>query len=121
MSICGPLLGLAFGMFMAFSLSRIHNQPIMEANLTVCLPYMLFYIAEHENVHVSGILALVTMGLYMTNVGKTQISSESDEAIHSIWKYIGFTAETLIFLITGFVLGGEFVNDPDLFEWIWIF
>ena len=83
----------------------------MEANLTVCLPYILFYTAEHHDVHVSGILALVTMGLYMTNVGKTQISSESDEAIHSIWHYIGFMAETLIFLLTGIVLGGEFVNE----------
>ena len=111
MSLLGPLLGLFFGMIMAFLLSRIHNQPIMEANLTVCLPYILFYTAEHHDVHVSGILALVTMGLYMTNVGKTQISSESDEAIHSIWHYIGFMAETLIFLLTGIVLGGEFVNE----------
>ena len=66
MSLLGPLLGLAFGMLMAFALSRIYNQPIMEANLTVCLPYICFYVAEHKDVHVSGILALVTMGLYMT-------------------------------------------------------
>ena len=107
MSLGGPLLGLAFGLIMKFLLSRIHNQPIMEANLTVCLPYVCFYIAEHDKVHVSGILALVTMGLYMTNIGKTQISSESTHSIHAIWGYIGFMAETLIFLLTGFVLGGE--------------
>ena len=79
----------------------------MEANLTVCLPYVCFYVAEHEWVHVSGILALVTMGLYMSDVGKTQISSDSEHSIHAIWGYIGFSAETLIFLLTGFVLGGE--------------
>lgn len=118
MSLLGPLLGLFFGFIMAFLLSRIHNQPIMEANLTVCLPYILFYVAERPDVHVSGILALVTMGLYMTNVGKTQISSESDEAIHSIWHYIGFSAETLIFLLTGVVLGGEFVSGSFKFIWI---
>ena len=82
----------------------------MEANVTVCLPYICFYVAEHEYVHVSGILAIVTMGLYMTNVGKTEISTESDQSIHAIWKYIGFTAETLIFILTGFVLGGTFAE-----------
>jgi len=86
----------------------------MEANLTVCLPYICFYVAEHEKIHVSGILALVSMGLYMTNVGRTQISSESDQSIHAIWGYIGFVAETLIFLLTGFVLGGEFANVKPL-------
>lgn len=106
MSIGGPLLGLAFGFIMKFLLSMTYNQPTMEANITVCLPYLCFYVAEHEEVHVSGILALVTMGLYMTNVGKTQISSDSEMQIHAIWSYIGFVAETLIFFLTGFVLGG---------------
>ena len=82
------------------------------------MPYILFYIAEHHYVHVSGILALVAMGLYMTNRGRTRISTESEEAIHSIWSYIGFVAETLIFLLTGIVLGGEFVASDNL-EAIW--
>lgn len=82
------------------------------------MPYILFYTAEHHSVHVSGILALVAMGLYMTNRGRTRISTESEEAIHAIWSYIGFTAETLIFLLTGIVLGGELV--ADTFEPWWI-
>ena len=90
----------------------------MQANLTVCFPYICFYVAEHHSVHVSGILALVAMGLYMTNRGRTGISTESEEAIHAIWSYIGFAAETLIFMLTGIVLGGEYVQKSV--EWIWI-
>eukprot|EP00354_Favella_ehrenbergii_P005389 CAMPEP_0170454136 /NCGR_PEP_ID=MMETSP0123-20130129/2489_1 /TAXON_ID=182087 /ORGANISM="Favella ehrenbergii, Strain Fehren 1" /LENGTH=343 /DNA_ID=CAMNT_0010716749 /DNA_START=444 /DNA_END=1476 /DNA_ORIENTATION=- len=117
MSLLGPLLGLAFGMLMSFILSRLHNEPILEANLTLCLPYILFYVSEHPAVHVSGILALVACGLYMTtNRGRTHISSESEEAIHHIWSYFGFAAETLIFLLTGYVLGGTFYS----FQWIWL-
>ena len=118
MSIAGPLLGLAFGIAMAWILSRIHNQPIMEANVTVCLPYILFYTAEHHSVHVSGILALVAMGLYMTNIGHLGISTESYMAIEHIWHYISFVAETLIFMLTGIVLGTEFVTES--FEPVWI-
>lgn len=54
----------------------------------------------------------------MTNRGRTHISNESEEAIHHIWSYIGFGAETLIFLLTGYVLGGTFYTDD--FEWIWL-
>lgn len=65
---------------MTFLLQRIHNQPIMEANLTVCMPYIVFYIAEHHTIHVSGILALVAMGLFMAKKGRaTGISIESEE------------------------------------------
>ena len=116
MSLGGPLLGLAFGMLMSFTLSRVHNEPIIEANLTLCIPYILFYVSEHPKVHVSGILALVACGLYMTNRGRTHISTESEEAIHHVWHYFGFAAETLIFLLTGYVLGGTFYS----FQWIWL-
>ena len=82
------------------------------------VPYILFYTAEHHSVHVSGILALVAMGLYMTNIGRMGISTESEKAIEHIWHYIGFVAETLIFMLTGIVLGTEFVTDA--FEPIWV-
>ena len=119
MSLLGPLLGLAFGILMTMALKRIHNQPIMEANITVCFPYIAFYVAEHHNVHVSGILALVAMGLFMTRSGKTTaISTESEESIHAIWSYIGFAAETLIFALTGLILGGEMVRDGVKLIWI---
>lgn len=115
MSIGGPLLGIGFGMVLSFILQYIHNEPILEGNLTLCMPYLLFYVAEHESVHVSGILATVAMGLYMTN-SRTRISTESEEAIHVIWSYVAFVAETLIFLETGIVLGGTFFS----FQWIWL-
>lgn len=117
MSFLGPLLGLFFGFIMAWILSRIHNEPIMEATVTVCMPYILFFICEHHSVHISGILALVAMGLYMTNKGRMRISTESDEAIHAIWHFIGFGAETLIFLLTGIILGE---TEYENFSWIWV-
>ena len=118
MSLLGPLLGLGFGILMAIILSRIHNEPIMEANITVCFPYILFYVAEHHDVHVSGILALVAMGLYMNYEGHVGVSTESTAAIENIWHYVAFVAETLIFWLTGIVLGAEFAMDS--FEPIWI-
>jgi sodium/hydrogen exchanger 10/11 len=46
LSLGGPLLGIAFGILLEFWLSRIHNKPKLEVNLTICFSYLTFYVAE---------------------------------------------------------------------------
>mgnify|MGYP006091504959 CR=1 FL=1 len=74
----------------------------------------MFYIAEflsgeESKFKLSGILALVTFGLYMSYSGKTQISSESQHALHHIWGYIGFAAESIIFILSGIIIGDRII------------
>ena len=85
LSMGGPLLGLLAAMILVFWLSRVHNKPVLEANLTVTFAYLTFYAAERPEIHVSGILALVCLGLYMARAGKSRISAESEHAVHSVW------------------------------------
>jgi NhaP-type Na+/H+ or K+/H+ antiporter len=77
----------------------------------------MFYLAEFTTLGFSGILALVALGLYMTYSGKTKISVESQHALHHIWGYIGFCAETLIFILSGIIIGDRFLGgqyyDPN--------
>jgi len=75
LSFGGPLLGIIGGMFISFILKRIHNNFVLEVNTTIFASYLFFFIAEGTSLHVSGILAIVTLGLYMTNTGKTRISA----------------------------------------------
>lgn len=105
LSLGGILLGIAGGMFLSQILKRIHNDAVLEMNSTIFVSYLLFYIAESTPLHVSGILAVVALGLYMTNTGKTWISSQSEHTIHNIWGYVGFVAETAIFIISGIIMG----------------
>lgn len=100
----GTALGIVGGMVVAFLLARIHNNAVLEVNTTIFSAYIIFYIAE-VTLKVSGILALVALGLYMTNVGKTQISADSEHAVHHVWGYIGFVAETAIFMLSGVIMG----------------
>ena len=104
LAIGGPLLGLIFGVILTTWLARINRKPILEANLTVCIAYITFYTAEHSAIHVSGILALVVLGLYSSHVGKARLTEASEEAIHAIWSYIGFCAESAIFLFAGMIM-----------------
>ena len=41
----------------------------------------------------------------MTNTGKTKISAESEHAVHHVWGYVGFVAETVIFIVSGVIIG----------------
>lgn len=112
LSVGGPLLGCLGGMFLSFMLKRIHNNGVLEVNATVFTSYIIFFIAESTPVEVSGILAIVFLGLYMTNTGKTRISAESEHSVHHVWGYIGFVAETVIFILTGIIMG-ERAMRPD--------
>lgn len=85
LSLGGPVLGFVFAVILTFWLSRINNAPVLEVNLTICFAYACYYIAELPSVHVSGILAIVSLGLYMTKKGKNSISAESEYAVHQVW------------------------------------
>ena len=116
MSILAPIVGIIVGWLMSKWLKRVHNNPVLEGNLTICVPYILFYFCEHFKM--SGILGLVACGLYMTKVGKTKISVEAEHSVHAIWSYIGYAAETMIFGITGLILG-DIIYFHFNIEWLY--
>jgi NhaP-type Na+/H+ or K+/H+ antiporter len=105
LSLGGPLLGLIWAVVLSAWLKRIYNDSVLEVNITIFSSYLLFYVAENTGLKVSGILAMVALGLYMNNRGKTKISSHSEAAVHHVWSYIGYITETVIFLLTGVIVG----------------
>jgi len=111
------LLGLAGGLVTSFILSKIHNNGTLEVNTTIFCSYMLFFVAENI-FKVSGILAIVALGLYMTNTGKTKISAESEHAVHHVWGYIGFVAETVIFIVSGIIMGQRSMEDENFITYV---
>jgi NhaP-type Na+/H+ or K+/H+ antiporter len=105
LSLGGPLLGVIFGILVELILHRIHNNYVLEVNLTIVAAYLCWYVAENTDLHVSGILAIVFLGIWMSHFGKTGISVHSEHALHHVWGYVGFAAETLIFMLAGIVIG----------------
>jgi len=85
LSLGGLVLGLVFGIILSWVLKYIHNDSVLECNSTIVCCYLVFYIAEGTPLHVSGILALVALGLYMTRGGKTNISVNSEASLHHVW------------------------------------
>ena len=113
LSLIGPLVGYVFGVLLEFMLTFIHNNYVLETNLSIVAVYLCWYLAENTALHVSGILAIVVLGVYMSEFGKTAISAESEHALHHIWGYVGFVAETLIFMLAGIIIGVSSIRLED--------
>jgi len=111
LSIGGPLIGIACGVISSWWLKRIYDDPTLEIAVTFLTCYITFWIAELSGAHVSGILALVSLGFYMSGVGKTYISVRSENDLHAFWKFMGWTGETLIFVLSGVIIGNKVFAD----------
>lgn len=85
------------------------TDPQVEITLTVLTAFGSFAIADHF--HASGVLAVVTAGLVMGNVGimdsgVRHFTSRGREAVVAVWDFGAFVANSLIFLLIGLRTAG---------------
>ncbi|RZK46043.1 MAG: sodium:proton antiporter, partial [Hymenobacter sp.] len=72
--------------------------------LTVLLPFGVYLAAEH--VHVSGVLAVVFMGLMMSRRSHDIYDNQTRLLKHSFWNVVGFLLNGLVFILIGLQLRG---------------
>lgn len=86
---------------------RIHNDPILTVNVTFIICYLTYYVADNVDLgaKVSGIMALVSLGIYLSIFGKTKISSEDKRTVIIFWKYVVYAGESTIFILAGILVG----------------
>ena len=81
LSVGGPALGLFIGVLAYPILKKIMNGHAIFVLGTILLSYFTFYICESEffKIHVSGILALVCQGVYLSYKLKGRIVGSLEE------------------------------------------
>jgi CPA1 family monovalent cation:H+ antiporter len=73
---------------------------LVEITLTTLAAWGSFLLAEHF--HVSGVLAALTAGLLVGNVGwMGSISDSGRPAVLSFWEYVAFLINSLVFILIG--------------------
>ena len=105
-SVAGGILcgGLTAGVLLL--LAGQTKDPLIEITFTTFAAYASFLLAEQF--HYSGILACLTAGLVVGNIGPLgAISSRGREAVTAYWEYIGFVANSLIFIDIGIYLSRQ--------------
>ncbi len=95
-------VGLALGWVVSGLISRIDDY-LIEITLTTVLAFGAYLIAEQ--VHVSGVLAVVAAGIVSGNMSTRGMSPTTKIVLFNFWEYIAFLATSLVFVLIGTKLG----------------
>jgi CPA1 family monovalent cation:H+ antiporter len=96
--------GLACGALAAggaLALAGRTDDHLVIMTFTTVAAYGSFLLAEHF--HVSGVLASLTAGLMIGNIGLAgRITDTAHDALEAYWEYAAFVANSLVFILIGF-------------------
>jgi Na+/H+ antiporter len=97
--------GAAIGVGVGYVVVRVQNfltDATLITVLSLLLPFSIYLAAEH--VGVSGVLAVVAMGLMMSRRSHDIYDNQTRLLKHSFWRVLGFLLNGLVFLIIGLEL-----------------
>jgi len=104
-----PLLGIAVGLATTVCLHFFDRRlkpedSTMQVATTIVSAYLSFFIAQY-NVQVSGVISCCAAGLVVSYFGGPLILSH--ETMETIWRLLEWTGNTIIFLLSGLIVGGH--------------
>ncbi|MEO7987443.1 MAG: Na+/H+ antiporter [Gemmatimonadales bacterium] len=97
----GIAIGLIAGLAVAMLRRRIHNT-VVENTISLLTPFVAFLPAER--VGASGVLAVVTVGLYLGRLGPRIVSPRTRIQASGMWEMVTFLLQGLIFILIGLEL-----------------
>lgn len=102
----GFALGLLIAVSCTFWMGRLFNDALVEISLTLVLAYATMLVVEGF-LHLSGVMAVVAAGLWLSGPGRTAISPEVEHFLHRFWEMLSYLANTLIFFLVGLVVAAQ--------------
>ncbi len=100
------LAGIAVGLLVATLFFYLHKWLPTDANmdivLTLATPYVMYMAAE--SIHVSGVLAVVSGGLFLSSKSHLFLSYRSRLRGANVWSALGFVLNGLVFMLIGLAL-----------------
>lgn len=95
----GVLVGLIIGYLLVYAHKKINNNATVETSLTLLTPFVAYLLAEHY--HMSGVLSVVTAGLFISWRSREVFSSETRLQTKVVWDTIIFLLNGIIFILIG--------------------
>ena len=98
--------GIALGLLMGVIFKWIHkitpDNPTTDTTLTFLTPFISYLVAE--SIHVSGVLAVVAAGLYLSWNSSTIFSQQTRLQANGTWNTVIFILNGIIFILIGLQL-----------------
>jgi monovalent cation:H+ antiporter, CPA1 family len=105
----GPIIGLLVAGPVLLVVRRIDDN-LLETAITFGVAYGTYLLAMYA--HTSGLLAVITAGLFMGSYGRRLgMSTMTSETVDTVWAFIGFIANLFLFLLLGIEIGGNLRGD----------
>ena len=98
----GALVGLAAGWLIALVRTHMGHVVVVENALSLLSPYIAYLPADA--LHTSGVLAVVTMGIYLGVRGPHVVAPATRLQAGAMWSMVTFLLESLIFMLVGLEL-----------------
>ncbi|WP_428229007.1 Na+/H+ antiporter [Flavobacterium sp.] len=96
----GFLVGFVMAKILAFILSKVHKKNAeVTISFMLLMPFVTYLIAEH--LHVSGVIAVVILGLTIARFSKKIFPESLKNQSRSLWDIIIFLLNGLIFILIG--------------------
>ena len=100
-SIGGLLVGLLVAALVKLVRRRL-DEPLVENTLSLATPFLAYLPAEQ--LHASGVLAVVVCGLVLGHQSPSLVSSGSRLQSTAVWRLIDFVLEGAVFIVIGLQL-----------------
>lgn len=101
-AVASVAVGLALGWVMLRVHKAINQDVVTSTALTLLTPYGSYLIAEE--LHLSGVLAVVTTGLFLSGRTAQMFSYQSRLQAYSVWDVTVFLLNGLVFILIGLQL-----------------
>ncbi|KAK1387163.1 Salt overly sensitive 1 [Heracleum sosnowskyi] len=108
-------IGIAFGLASVLWLGFIFNDTVIEITLTLAVSYIAYFTAQ-EGLDVSGVLTVMTLGMFYAAVARTAFKGDGQQSLHHFWEMVAYIANTLIFILSGVVIAEGVLGNNSIFK-----
>lgn len=95
----GFVVGLVMGKILAFIIKRVHQNNMVTISFMLLMPFVTYLVAE--DLHVSGVIAVVVLGLSIARFSNKVFPDALKKQSKSIWDILIFLLNGLIFILIG--------------------
>jgi CPA1 family monovalent cation:H+ antiporter len=104
-TIGGSLCGMFFGGIALLIAGRSYDH-LVECTVSLVAAFMSFWVGDHF--HLSGILATMSAGIMIGNLGSMRIiTAKGRESVEIVWEIAAFIANSIIFILIGLHLAHD--------------
>ena len=114
-SLGGVVIGLILGWIASHIIAQVDDY-LVETTLTTVLAFGSYLLADQ--LHFSGVLAVVAAGLICANLDPQAMSPTTRIVISNFWEYVAFLTNSVVFLLIGLQIN-PWVLGPTLPNILW--